>query len=73
MRFFGIVSHVFLNYANDLHGGYSAGHADHPVPFRDTQQLIMHREAISETFNPTQTDGIVVDANRVSLLFTIYN
>ena len=31
----------------------------------------MHCEAISETFHPTHTGGIVVDAGRVSLPFTI--
>jgi hypothetical protein len=53
MRFVGIVSDVFLYYANDLNGGYSTGHADILPFFRDTQQLIMHGEASSETFNPT--------------------
>jgi hypothetical protein len=55
-----------------LNGGYSTGNADHPVLFRNAEQLIMHGEASSETFNPTQTGGIVVDANKVSLLFTIF-
>ena len=31
----------------------------------------MHGEAISETFNPTQTGGIVVDADRVCFPFAI--
>ena len=37
MRFVGIVSDVFLNYANDLNGGCCAGQTDHPVLFRYTQ------------------------------------
>src|SRR2546430_12498816 len=43
-----IVSEVFLNYANGLECGHSMGHTGHPVPFRDTQQLLMHQEAIGE-------------------------
>ena len=72
MRFVGIVSDVFLNCANDLDGGYSVGHADHPVPFRNSSQLIAHSEAIFETFNPTQTDGVVLDAGSVSILSAIH-
>jgi hypothetical protein len=53
MRFVGIVSDVFLDYANDLHGGYCAGQTDHPVLFPYSEWLIMYCEAISETFNPT--------------------
>jgi hypothetical protein len=33
----------------------------------------MHSEALSETFNPTQTGGIVVDADRIFLPFTVYS
>jgi hypothetical protein len=33
----------------------------------------MHREAISETFNPTETGGIVVAAGRVFFSFTVYS
>jgi len=32
----------------------------------------MHTEAISKTFNPTQTSAMVVDADRVSVRLTIY-
>jgi hypothetical protein len=32
----------------------------------------MHGKAISEAFNPAQTSGIILDANRVSLLVTIH-
>jgi hypothetical protein len=31
MRLVRVVSYVFLDYANDLNGGYFAGNADHPV------------------------------------------
>ena len=32
----------------------------------------MHAEAISETFNPAQTGGMVVDADEVSVWLVIY-
>ena len=32
----------------------------------------MHGEAISKTFNPTQTGGMVADVDRVSVRLTIY-
>ena len=32
----------------------------------------MHYEAFSETFNPAQTGGIVVDAIKLCLPFAIY-
>ena len=63
MRFVGIVSDVFLDYANDLNGGYCAGQTDHPVLFR-------YRE--SETFNPTQTGSSVAGGDMVSFVFAIY-
>jgi hypothetical protein len=71
MRLVGIVSEIFLDYANDLNAGYFARNADDPVPSWDTQQFVMHGEAISESFNPAQTSGIILDANWVPLLITI--
>jgi len=71
MRFIRIVGDVFLHHPNDLNSGHPAGQADHPVLFRYAQQFIMHSEALSEAFNPTQTGGIVVDADRVFLPFTV--
>ncbi len=73
MRFLGIVSDVFLDYANGLNRGYSVGHTDHPVLSRDTKKLIMDGEAIFEAFNPAQTGGIVVNANWVFVRFTVYS
>ena len=68
----GIVGEIFLDYANDLNAGHYARNADDPVSSRNTQQLIMHGKAISEAFNPTQAGGIILDANRISLLITIH-
>ena len=72
MRFVGILSDVFLKYANDLNGGYSTGRADHSVLFRHAQQLIMHSEAVFETFDPSQTGGIVFGAGGIFVRFTVY-
>jgi hypothetical protein len=72
MCFIGILSEVFRDYTNDLNAGYSARNADDPVPSWDTQQLVVHGKAISEAFNPAPAGGIVLDANRVSLLITIH-
>jgi hypothetical protein len=72
VRFSRIVSEVLLNYANGLDRGHSTGHAGQPIPFRDTEQLIMHREAIREAFNPAQTGRITVDAAKISVPFTVY-
>ncbi|SRR5713101_603948 len=72
VRFLGIVSEVFLDDANDLDRGHSTGHAGQPVPSRDTEQLIMHQEAIGEAFHPAQTGTITVEAGRVSVPFTVY-
>jgi hypothetical protein len=69
MRFIGIVSDVFLNYANGSNSGYVMGHAGHPVLYGDTQQFVMHSETICEAFNPTQTDSI---PDWVSGPFTVY-
>jgi hypothetical protein len=52
MRFVVIVSDVFLI---DLNGAYSVGHADHPVPFRNTQQLIMHTKVVYKTVHQAQS------------------
>ena len=75
-RFIRIVSEVFLNYTHGLDGRHSMGHAGHPVPSRDTEQLLMHREAICEAFNPAQTRSITPNAGRVagrvSRPFTVY-
>jgi len=48
------------------------GHAGHPVLYGDTQQFVMHSETICEAFNPTQTGSIVVDADWVSVPFSVY-
>src|SRR6266704_3836955 len=72
VRFLGIVSEVFLNRANDLDHAHSTGHAGQPVPSRDTQQLIMHQEAIGEAFHPAQAGCITVDAGSVSVPSTVY-
>src|SRR2546427_1144630 len=72
MRFPRIPSEVFLNHANKLDGGHSTGHAGHPVPSRDTEQLLMHQEAIGEAVHPAQTGSIALDADRVSVPFTVY-
>src|SRR6266566_4147817 len=72
VRFLGIVSEVFLDDANDLNRGHSTGHAGQPVPSRDTEQLIMHQEAIGEAFHPAQTGCITVDAGGVSVPFAVY-
>ena len=70
MRFIGILRDVFLHLANDLNRGYFTGHADHPVLLRNTSIIVA--EAISETFNPAQTGGMVVDADEVSVRLVIY-
>src|SRR5260370_15766236 len=70
--FLGIVSEVFLDDANDLDRGHSMGHACQPVPSRDTEQLIMHQEAIGEAFHPAETGSITVDAGSVSVPSTVY-
>jgi len=76
VRFPRIVCEVFLNCANGLDSGHSMGHAGHPVPSRDTEQLLMHREAICEAFNPAQTRSITPNAGRVAgrvtAPFTVY-
>ena len=72
MRFARIVSEVFLDYANGLHRGHSTGHAGHPVPSRDTEQLLMHQEAIGKACNPAQTGSITLDAGGVSVPFAVY-
>ena len=72
VRFLRIVSEVFLNYANGLDGGHVMGHAGHPVRSRDTEQLLMHQEAICEAFHPAQTGSITVDTGGVSVPCTVY-
>jgi len=67
-----IVSEVFLDDANDLDRAHSTGHAGQPVPSRDTEQLIMHQEAICEALHPAQTGTITVEAGSVSVPFTVY-
>jgi hypothetical protein len=72
VRFPRIVSEVFLNDANGLNSGHSLRHTGHPVPFRDTEQLFMHQEAIGEAFHPAETRSITFDAGSVSVPFTVY-
>src|SRR6266481_1292383 len=66
-----IFSKVFLNDANDLDHGHSAGHAGHSVPSRNTQQLLVHEEAIGKACNPAQTGGIAPNAGSVFVPFTV--
>ncbi len=72
MCFPRIVGEVFLNDANDSDRAHSTGHAGHPVPSWDTEQLLMHQEAISEAFHPAQTGSITLDAGSVRVPFTVY-
>src|SRR6266702_3456272 len=72
VRLLRIVSEVFLHYTNGLDSGHSTGHAGQPVPSRNTEQLIMHQEAIGEAFHPAQTGSITLDAGGVSVPFTVY-
>jgi len=72
VRFSGIVSEVFLDDANDLDRAHSTGHAGQSVPSRDTEQLIMHQEAISKAFHPAQAGCITLDAGSVSVPSTVY-
>ena|SRR2546426_3194274 len=72
-RFPRIVSKVFLNHANGLHRGHSLWHAGHPVLSRDTEQLLMHQEAISKACNPAQAGSIItLDVRWVFIPFTVY-
>src|SRR6266853_5384515 len=72
VRFSRIVTEVFLNHVNDLECGYSAGHAGHPVPSRDTEQLPVHQETIGEALRPAQTRRIALDADSVPGPFTVH-
>ena len=72
VRFRRIVSEVFLNHANGLHSGHSLRHTGHPVLSRDTEQLLMHQEAIGKAFHPAQAGSITPDAGSVSVPFAVY-
>lgn len=69
MRFLRIVREVFLNHANDLDRALTIGHARQPVSSRDTEQLIMHQEAIGKACHPAQTGRITRNTRRVSVRF----
>jgi hypothetical protein len=71
-RFLRIVSQIFLYHANDLNGGHSPGHAGHPVPSRNIEQLPIHQESIRKACNPPQTGSIRADASRASVPLTAY-
>jgi hypothetical protein len=72
MGFSRIVSEVFLNDVNGLGRGYSTRDARHPVPSRDVEQLLIHREALREAFHPAQTGSVPLDARSIFVPFTVY-
>ena len=72
VRFPRIVSQVFPNDVDDLDRGHPARHAGHPVLSRDTEQLLMHQEAIGKALHPAQTCRVILDVSRVSASFTVY-
>jgi hypothetical protein len=72
MRFVGIVSDVFLDDPGGLNSCYSMRQTGHPVFCRDTEQFLMHSEAICEALYPSQAGSIVVDPDWVVAPFTTY-
>ncbi len=65
-----ITANVFLDCPNDLDVRYVSRNADHPVPPRHAQQLVMHRKSVRESFHPPFARRITLHALRIGASFS---
>ncbi len=72
VRFPRIVSEVFLNHTNGFDRTHSTGHACHPVPSRNTEQLPVHQKAVGKACSPAQTRSVALHAGSVFVPFIVY-